>query len=59
MSDVQNAIPIEKAKAWAKKWQTECPNNCKAFLMPTIDLIEVLEEMGVLNRKKMVIINLE
>ncbi len=48
----KNQITIKKAEDWAKTWQKECPNNCKAFLIPTIDLIEALEEMGVLKQKK-------
>ena len=52
MSTSNNLISIEEAKTWTEKWQTDCPDNCKAFLIPTIDLVEALEEMGVLKKKK-------
>ncbi len=42
------SIAITDAKSWARKWQIECPNNCKAFLMPIDDLVACLEEVGVL-----------
>lgn len=42
------SITITEAKSWARKWQIECPNNCKAFLMPIDDLVACLEEIGVL-----------
>lgn len=32
----------------AKKWQSENGFHCKAFLIPALDLIEVLEEMNIL-----------
>jgi len=46
----KNVIPLEKAKHWTKNWRTKCPDNCKAFLVPSIDLINVLEEMGVIEQ---------
>ena len=52
MSTSKNLICIEEARTWVKKWQTDCPNNCKAFLIPTKDLVGALEEMGVLKKKK-------
>lgn len=55
MSASNNLISIKEATIWAKKWQTDCPNNCKAFLIPTKDLVGALEEMGVLKKKKMAI----
>lgn len=48
MNRPQNSIPIEDAKRWAKKWQRDNPSHCKAFLIPVVDLIQVLEIMGVL-----------
>ena len=47
----KNVIPLKEAENWTKNWRTKCPNNCKAFLIPSIDLIEALEEMGVLKKK--------
>jgi len=29
MSTSKNLICIEEARTWVKKWQTDCPNNCK------------------------------
>lgn len=48
MSNAKNVVNIIDAKEWARRWQTTCPNNCKAFLIPAIDLIEALKEMNVL-----------
>ena len=47
----KNVIPLKEAEKWTKNWRTKCPDNCKAFLIPSIDLIEALEEMGVLKKK--------
>lgn len=44
----KNEVAIDQAKSWAKKWQKKYKHECKAFLMPAIDLIEALEEMNVL-----------
>lgn len=48
----KNEVTLEHAKTWAKKWQTENPKHCKAFLMPTIDLIEAFIEMNVLVKQE-------
>lgn len=44
----KNEISISTAKTWAKKWQSENPKHCKAFLVPSINLIQALESMNVL-----------
>lgn len=45
-----NPIDIGDAIIYAKLWQKNQSNNCKAFLIPAADLIDTLEEMGVLTK---------
>lgn len=47
-------IDLHDAKKWANAWQTENPNKCKAFLIPTEDLIAALEEMGIIEDNQVV-----
>ena len=49
--DLQNTIPCEEAEKWTKAWRDKHPKACKAFLVPVVDLLEVLNEMGVLKDK--------
>ncbi len=49
--DRENTIPVSEAEVWTAKWRESCPENCKAFLIPAVDLIEVLNEMGILGDK--------
>ena len=46
-----NPIKIDDAIAYAKLWQKNQPGNCKAFLIPALDLIDSLEEMGVIKKE--------
>lgn len=48
----KNAIPLKQASAWAKNWREKCPNNCKAFLVPTESLISAMIEMNILQENK-------
>ena len=48
----KNEILIKNAVKYASKWQQEHKKDCKAFLIPTIDLVEALKDMGVLKKKK-------
>ncbi len=48
----KNAILLKDAAQWTKNWRETCPNNCKDFLIPTVDLVEVLEEMNILEKTK-------
>lgn len=48
----KNAVPLNKAEEWTKRWQQSCPGNCKAFLIPSVDLVEVLFEMAIMNGAK-------
>ena len=48
----KNAIPLKVAEQWTKKWRETCPNNCKAFLIPALNLVEVLKEMNILQIKE-------
>jgi len=43
-----NTVTLNEAKEWTKLWQEENPDHCKAFLIPSEDLIEVLKEMKIL-----------
>jgi len=43
-----STIKMHDAKIWAKKWQDENASHAKAFLIPAVDLIDCLKEMGVL-----------
>ena len=47
-----NMISISDAKKWTSKWQKDCPNNCKAFLIPSLYLVEILKEMNILTKQK-------
>lgn len=47
----KNTIPIKEAKTWAKDYQHKGLTGAKAFLIPVIDLIEALEEMGVIKKE--------
>ena len=46
----KNSINILKAKKWAKRYQQTSDTGAKAFLIPVIDLLESMEEMGVITR---------
>ena len=46
----KNVVSLTDAESWTKNWRTKYPNNCKAFLIPCVDLIETLEEMGILQK---------
>lgn len=48
----KNVIPLKEAVSWTTNWREKCPNRCKAFLIPTIDLVEVLEEMNILQKNE-------
>jgi len=47
----KNPIDIGDAITYAKLWQSKQSNNCKAFLIPAEDLIDTLEEMGVISKE--------
>ncbi|SEK28157.1 hypothetical protein SAMN04487910_0154 [Aquimarina amphilecti] len=56
--DLQNTVTLETAKEWTTAWREKYQNPkkpevnpCNAFLMPAVDLIEVLNEMGLLSDK--------
>ncbi len=49
--DKENTVKPDVAAEWTAAWRTKCPDNCKAFLVPAVDLIEVLNEMGILGDK--------
>ncbi|MBQ4821355.1 hypothetical protein [Aquimarina sp. MMG016] len=49
MPPIENTITLETGIQWTTKWRQECPDNCRAFLIPKIDLIEVLQEKHVVN----------
>jgi len=47
----ENTVSLETAKGWTAEWRKQCPENCRAFLIPAVDLIEVLNEMGIIGDK--------
>lgn len=47
--DKENTIPLDVAEQWTAAWREKCPDNCKAFLIPAADFVEVLNEIGVLD----------
>lgn len=47
-----DSISIEHAEAWTKNWQKLFPNHCKAFLIPIPDVMNLLEELGILKNNK-------
>ncbi|WP_299181329.1 hypothetical protein [uncultured Aquimarina sp.] len=49
--DKANTVKSDVAAEWTAAWRKQCPDNCKAFLIPAVDLIEVLNEMGILGNK--------
>jgi len=49
--DNENTVSLETAEKWTQAWRDKHPGACKAFLMPAVDLIEVLNEMGLLSDK--------
>lgn len=49
--DKENTIDSTVAAEWTKKWRETYPDNCKAFLVPAVDLIQVLNEIGLLSDK--------
>jgi hypothetical protein len=47
----KNPIDINDAINYARNWRNAQPKNCKAFLIPAMDLIDTLEEMGVIKKQ--------
>ncbi len=45
----ENTVSLSVAKGWIDAWRAKCPDNCKAFLIPAVDLVEVLNEIGLLD----------
>ncbi|MDY8138422.1 hypothetical protein [Aquimarina sp. 2201CG5-10] len=50
-SDNENTVTEQQAIDWTTAWREQCPENCRAFLIPGVDLVEVLHEIGVLGKK--------
>lgn len=44
-----NVIPLAQAQTWAKRWQEASSIDIKAFLIPEIDVTQVLNEPNVEN----------
>jgi hypothetical protein len=40
----ENVISLADAQAWAKLWRKQNPSSVKAFLIPNVDLLELLGE---------------
>lgn len=45
-----DSISIENAIAWTKNWQKLFPTHSKAFLIPIIDLLNLLQELKVIRK---------
>lgn len=46
-----NTVTLENAKKYTEKWQTATKDeHCKAFLIPALDLSELLKEMEILKK---------
>lgn len=43
----QNTISLQKAQEWAAKWRSNPNNTIKAFLIPNVDITQLLAEKGV------------
>lgn len=39
---------LKESKTWAKNWQDANPKHAKAFLIPALELMACMQEMGVL-----------
>lgn len=44
MSSPINTIPLSTAEQWTAEWRLQNPGKVKAFLIPVVDLQEVLNE---------------
>ncbi|GAA3508286.1 hypothetical protein GCM10022393_18970 [Aquimarina addita] len=49
--NTENTVSSETGAEWTAAWRKRHPNACKAFLIPAVDLIEVLNEMNILTDK--------
>lgn len=41
-------ILLDDAKNWTKNWQSANPNHAKAFLIPALEILSCMQEMGVI-----------
>ncbi|MFT7072224.1 MAG: hypothetical protein ACJA1Z_003903 [Patiriisocius sp.] len=46
----KNGITAKEASDWTAAYQTAHPNETKAFSIPIVDLLELLTELGVLQK---------
>ncbi|WP_405206186.1 hypothetical protein [Aquimarina sp. LLG6339-5] len=47
--DNENTIPKDTGAEWTANWRSQHPNTVNAFLIPAVDFVEVLNEIGVLD----------
>jgi len=47
MAKATNTIPLDIAQDWARTWRADPSNTVKAFLIPQIDITELLAETNV------------
>lgn len=47
--DNENTIPKDTGAQWTANWRSQHPNTVNAFLIPAVDFVEVLNEIGVLD----------
>jgi len=48
-SNNENTIPKNTGAQWTANWRSQHPNTTNAFLIPAVDFVEVLNEIGVLD----------
>jgi len=46
---VQNTITLDQAQQWAQNWRDNPSKEIKAFLIPEIDLTQVMKEENTVN----------
>ncbi|WP_299219008.1 hypothetical protein [uncultured Aquimarina sp.] len=47
--DNENTISKDTGAQWTANWRTQHPNVVNAFLIPAVDFVEVLNEIGILD----------
>lgn len=48
-SNNENTISKDTGTQWTANWRSQNPNTVNAFLIPAVDFVEVLNEIGVLD----------
>lgn len=40
----ENTITLQQAQEWATRWRSDSKNTVKAYLIPNIDIVQLLDE---------------